>query len=379
MRFCRAYATLVCVSSSASSNDRYFPRRSVARQLSDGLDLPGAPKVVAAFDKFRGTATAEGLCAAVGDAAWEHGWSAALTPLADGGEGTLTVLSRGGAMFRTATVTGPLGEPVQAQWLLRGSTAYIEMALASGLTLAGGRQKNDPLDASTIGTGQLIAEAATAGAKRIVVTVGGSATTDGGLGALKAMEPLARFRGIEFVVACDVETTFVDAARVFGPQKGASPAQVDLLTRRLERLADDYLAARGINIRDIPGGGAAGGLAGGLASIGATITSGFGLIAEEVGLFDAIEGATLVITGEGYCDEESFDGKVVGGVCALAAEHEVPVIVLAGDIEPNLVVPEKFRGAGVELISLTQRFGPDRSLADPISLIRLLSNDLLTR
>ena len=351
----------------------------MARQLSDGLDLPGAPKVVAAFDKFRGTATAEGLCAAVGDAAWEHGWSAALTPLADGGEGTLTVLSRGGAMFRTATVTGPLGDPVVAQWLLRGSTAYIEMALASGLTLAGGRQGNDPLDASTIGTGQLISEAATAGAKRIVVTVGGSATTDGGLGALKAMEPLARFRGIEFVVACDVETTFVDAARVFGPQKGASPAQVDLLTRRLERLADDYLALRGIDIRDLPGGGAAGGLAGGLASIGATITSGFGLIAEEVGLFDAIEGATLIITGEGYCDEESFDGKVVGGVCALAAEYNVPVLVFAGDIEPGLVVPAAFMGAGVELISLTQQFGPDRSLADPIGCIRELLNIRLTR
>jgi glycerate 2-kinase len=363
----------------ATSNDRYFPRRSVARQLSDGLELPGAPKVVAAFDKFRGTATAEALCAVVGDAAWEHGWSAALTPLADGGEGTLTVLSRSGAVVRTAKVTGPLGEPIEAKWLLRGATAYIEMALASGLTLAGGRESNDPLDASTIGTGQLIAEAATAGAKRIVVTVGGSATTDGGLGALRAMEPLARFRGIEFVVACDVETTFVDAARVFGPQKGASPAQVNLLTGRLERLADDYLAARGINIRDLPGGGAAGGLAGGLASIGATITSGFSLIAEEVGLFDAIEGATLVITGEGYCDEESFDGKVVGGVCALAAEYGVPVVVIAGDIEPGLVVPEKFRGAGVTLISLTTRFGPDRSLSDPTTCVRELTNELLTR
>jgi glycerate 2-kinase len=134
------------------------------------------------------------------------------------------------------------------------------------------------------------------------------------------MEPLARFRGIEFVVACDVETTFVDAARVFGPQKGASPAQVDLLTRRLERLADDYLAARGINVRNIPGGGAAGGLAGGLASIGATITSGFSLIAEEVGLFDAIEGATLVITGEGAHSADNF-----------AVEGFFVAVALAGD------------------------------------------------
>ena len=353
-------------------------RRSLAAQRTDGLELPGAPKVVGAFDKFRGTATAAQLCAVVGDSAWEHGWSAVLTPLADGGEGTLDVLERVGGVIRTSVVTGPLGEPTIARWLMRGSTAFVEMALASGLSLAGGIESNDALNASTFGTGQLIAQAVTAGAKRIVVTVGGSATTDGGLGALNAMEPLARYKGIELVVACDVETTFTDAARVFGPQKGASPAQVTLLTRRLERLADDYLSARGVDVRQIPGSGAAGGLAGGLASLGATITSGFGLIADEVGLANALVDATLVITGEGYCDEESFDGKVVGGVCAIAAEFGVPVVVLAGDVEPGLVVPPAFKGVGVRLISLTERFGAALSLADPLVCVRELTDELLS-
>jgi glycerate kinase len=158
-------------------------------------------------------------------------------PLADGGEGTLDAL---GGPNRTTLVAGPHGEPLEAAWRLSRGTAVIEMARASGLLLAGGAEGNDPMEASTFGTGELIAAALEAGAKRIIVGVGGSATTDGGLGALKALYPPQRLKGVQLVVACDVRTRFVDAAAHFAPQKGASPAQVKLLQRRLERLVQAY-------------------------------------------------------------------------------------------------------------------------------------------
>ena len=148
-------------------------------------------------------------------------------PLADGGEGTLDAL---GGSNRVSQVTGPLGDLVSARWRISGNLAVVEMAEASGLLLAGGPQHNDPLAASTLGTGEILVEARTAGARRIIVGVGGSASTDGGLGAIRAMEPLVRFSGIDLVVACDVATQFLDAPSIFGPQKGASRAQVDYLS-----------------------------------------------------------------------------------------------------------------------------------------------------
>ena len=179
--------------------------------------MPAPPVVVACFDKFRFTASASELCR-VADVAWERDLEALVRPMADGGEGTIDALAAQGGRLRRSTVTGPLGDPVEAVWLIREKTAFIEMAQASGLNLVGGPDGNRPLDATTFGTGQLIAEALVSGAKRIVVTLGGSATTDGGLGALNAMAPLARFRGTDLLVACDVQTTFTGAATDFGPQ-----------------------------------------------------------------------------------------------------------------------------------------------------------------
>jgi glycerate kinase len=179
--------------------------------------------VVAAPDKFKGTATASEVAGAIGRAAVAAGWTADEAPMADGGEGTVEAL---GGANRTTIVAGPLGDPVAAPWRLARGTAIIEMSAASGLDLVGGGEGNDPISASTYGTGELISAALEAGARRIIVGVGGSATTDGGLGALRAMYPLQRFRGVELVVACDVRTTFVAAATVFAGQKGASPAQV---------------------------------------------------------------------------------------------------------------------------------------------------------
>ena len=216
-------------------------------------------RLLAAPDKFKGTASAADIAAAACRAAEAACWEAEPLPLADGGEGTLAAL--GGANRRTV-VTNPLGDAVSAGWRLAGETAVIEMAEASGLQLVGGAAGNDALAASTYGTGELIEAAIERGARRIIVCVGGSATTDGGFGALRALLPGHLLRGIELVVACDVRTRFCDAAAVFGPQKGATPAEVKLLRRRLERLVDMYAAEYGVDVAEIPGAGAAGGLAG---------------------------------------------------------------------------------------------------------------------
>ncbi len=176
-------------------------------------------RVVAAPDKFRGTARASDIARAIAAGAASAGWECDEVPLADGGEGTLEVLGGGN---RTTLVSGPLGDPVRASWQLNGRRAVIEMALASGLELVGGVPGNDAVAATTYGTGELIAAALDAGARRIIVGVGGSATTDGGLGALRAVYPLQRLRGVELQVACDVRTKFVEAAELFAGQKGAS-------------------------------------------------------------------------------------------------------------------------------------------------------------
>lgn len=252
-------------------------------------------------------------------------------PLADGGEGTLDVLADaiGGSLRRTE-VTGPLGDTVMAEWLLLpDSTALIEAAQACGLAHVAGR--NDPLRASTRGVGELINAVFAGGARRCVVGVGGTATTDGGLAAVEALGWSLAGRNV--VVACDVANPFFDAARIYAPQKGASSAQVTLLERRLEQIAAQYEARTGVDVRDLEHAGAAGGLAGGLAAIGATLEPGFDVVARLVGLDAALDDAAIVVTGEGKCDATSFDGKVVGGVCELALECGVPhVAVIAGQV-----------------------------------------------
>lgn len=316
-------------------------------------------RVIVAPDKFKGTVSATSLAHEIAGALREAGHDAVAVPMADGGEGFLDVL---GGANRTTTVTGPLGAPVSASWRLSRGVAVIEMAAAAGLTLAGGAEENDPIEATTRGVGELISTAVESGARRVIVGVGGSATTDGGLGALKAMHPTQRFRGIDVEVACDVRTRFVDAATVFAPQKGASPAQVKLLQRRLERLAQVYEQENGVVVGDIAGSGAAGGLAGGLATIGAQLVSGFQLVADETDLDQLIDDADLVITGEGFLDEESFDGKVVGGVAEMCALSGVPCVAIVGEVfDPLPDFP-----TGLTVASLVERFGEERAFDDPV-------------
>ena len=332
--------------------------------------------VVVATDKFRGTATAAEVGGAVAAAVEATGSTCEVVQVADGGEGFLDAM---GGANRTTLVTGPLGDPVEAAWRILSGQAVVEMAQASGLAqVADG--ENDPVAASTYGTGELIGAAIDAGARRVLVGVGGSATTDGGFGALRALYPLQRLRGIDIRVACDVRTRFVDAAEVFAPQKGATPTQVELLTRRLERLAEVYLKDFGVDVSDLEGSGAAGGLAGGLAAVGATLERGFDLVADEVDLFGYIEGADLVVTGEGFVDTESFDGKVVGGVLTLAGELGVPSLVVAGEVFDSVQVELLAAGlstAPVTVVSLAERFGEDMARSATADLVGQVVGDFL--
>ncbi|MGA3218588.1 MAG: glycerate kinase [Acidimicrobiales bacterium] len=319
------------------------------------------PRLLAAPDKFRGTLTAPEAAHAVALAAAQAGWDCDLAPVSDGGEGFLDVFSALGTS-QLARVSGPLGREVRARWVLGRDpdnparpVAFVESALAIGLSLIGGPTGNDPVRASSAGLGQLIAAAVQAGAKQVVIGVGGSATTDGGLGAVEALVPNGRPLKAEVVVACDVETKFLDAAAVFSPQKGAGPAQVALLGRRLERVAQLYADRFGVDVRDIPSGGAAGGLAGGLAAIGAKLVPGFDLVADKLSLAERVADVDLVVTGEGYLDEQSFAGKAVGGVARLAAVAGVPVLIVAGDGRSSNEVP---------YISLVERFGHERAWSD---------------
>lgn len=293
--------------------------------------------------------------------------------MADGGEGTLDVL---GGPNRTTLVTGPLGQPVEAAWRLHRGVAVIEMARASGLTLAGGPAKNDPLNATTQGVGELIDTALNAGAKKIIVCLGGSATTDGGLGALKAIGTPARLLAVEFLVACDVDTLFTDAAKVFAPQKGATPAQVGMLTGRLEQLAQRYERDYGINVARMPGSGAAGGLAGGLAALGAKLIPGFDIVAEENGFDEAVKEHDIVITGEGLLDDTSFDGKVVGSVFDYAQDAKKRTLAIVGDIDEAM---DSSLRAEIETISITEMFGADMALQQVLRCVEDATTDVLKK
>ena len=330
-------------------------------------------RVLAAADKFKGTASAAQICAAIGHACWALNIDCTEIPMADGGEGTLDVL---GGPNRTTLVTGPLGQPVEAAWRLHRGVAVIEMARASGLTLAGGPAKNDPLNATTQGVGELIDTALNAGAKKIIVCLGGSATTDGGLGALKAIGTPARLLAVEFLVACDVDTLFTDAAKVFAPQKGATPAQVGMLTGRLEQLAQRYERDYGINVARMPGSGAAGGLAGGLAALGAKLIPGFDIVAEENGFDEAVKEHDIVITGEGLLDDTSFDGKVVGSVFDYAQDAKKRTLAIVGDIDEAM---DSSLRAEIETISITEMFGVDMALQQVLRCVEDATTDVLKK
>jgi len=317
-------------------------------------------RVAIAMDKFRGTLTAGQACEAVSEGVRQAGHDAVSVPMSDGGEGFVGAL--GGATM-TTTVTGPQGLPVDAAWRLDGRWAVIESAAAAGLALMVASAPRDPLAATSRGVGELIDAALAAGARDIWVGIGGTGCTDGGSGALEALGSRlpagTRTLPAALTVLADVTTRFTDAARVFGPQKGASPEEVDILTARLGQLASDYAERFGRRIDLLDGAGAGGGLAGGLAAIGGRIRSGFDAVAEVTALENIVAAADLVITGEGMLDSASLQGKVVGGVLRLAAGAGVPALVLAGVVAEDMPAV-----SGASVRSLTAEFGRRRAWDD---------------
>lgn len=323
-------------------------------------------RVVVAPDKFKGTLSAEQAAAVMTEAVHDRLPDAevVVVPVADGGEGTVDALLSAGAVEHRFRVTGPLGGPVQARLAVGEGTAYVEAAQACGLVLVT-PTPDTALRAHSGGVGELVRHALDLRCREIVVGVGGVACTDGGSGALGALGARdvggqrldgggaglggltgldlsgldARLRGTRVVVATDVTNPLVGpdgAAAVYGPQKGAGPQEVDRLDEGLRRWATLLEAATGRDVAHSPGAGAAGGLAGGLvAALGAEVASGVELVLERVGARDVVAGADLVITGEGRLDAQSLHGKAPVGVAGLAHEHAVPVLAVAGTVDPD--------------------------------------------
>ena len=279
-------------------------------------------RILVAPDCFGGTLTAAEAAGAIA-AGWAGSGEVDRAPMSDGGPGFVEVLAGLGEV-RTAEVTGPLGAPVTARWRLHGTTAYVESAQACGLHLVA---TNDPEAASTAGVGELLAAVLAAGVTRVVVGLGGSATTDGGAGLLAAVPAVPP--GVELLAATDVDNPLLGehgAARVFGPQKGADGSAVARLERRLRTLAAGRPEA------ELPGAGAAGGLGFALYVLGARRVSGADLVARVLGLDRRVAAADLVVTGEGRFDRTSLRGKVVGTVAGLARARDTPCVVLAGQV-----------------------------------------------
>ncbi|MFN2590320.1 MAG: glycerate kinase [Actinomycetota bacterium] len=363
-------------------------------------------RVLIAPDKFKGTLTAVQAAQAIAT-----GWRRAdphaaidVAPMADGGEGTLdTLVDVAGGVRLRRRVTGPLGDPVDAEFgvIPSGATgmAIVEMARASGLGLVA-ESRRDPRRATTRGTGELILAAAREGVGSVTVCLGGSATNDGGAGMAQAVGirlldeagrdigpggaallRLARIdmggldpvlRSCRLVAATDVDNPLtgpLGASAVYGPQKGASPETVAMLDRALAHLAAVIHRDLGIDVREIPGAGAAGGLGAGLvAFVGAHVRRGVDVVADAIGLEDRVRRADVVVTGEGRFDEQSLHGKAPAGVLRLADEHRVRAIVMCGE--------RAFGPEGVTVVSLVERFGSDRARTRTGPLLSDMAEDV---
>jgi glycerate 2-kinase len=301
-------------------------------------------------DSFKGTFSASEVAAAIAFGLRATGREAVELPVADGGEGTMEVLVGAlGGELRTVTASDPLGRPVEAAFaLLPDGTAVVETAQASGLGLVDERER-DAWAASTRGTGELIVAAANAGAERVIVTVGGSATTDGGAGAVEALDEAGM--EVELDVLADVRTPFEEAARVFGPQKGADPSMVKRLERRLNRQADGYRRdPRGERMT-----GAAGGLSGGLwAQHGARLVPGAAYVLDAIGFDGRMRAAAFVVTGEGRLDEQTLQGKIVGEVATRCRQGGIACHAVVGR---NALEP--FQERILDLASVTEASSRD--------------------
>ena len=365
------------------------------------------PRVVVASDKFKGSLTAAEVATALGAGISRSapGAQVSRVPVADGGDGTLAAALEAGFERVEVMVEGPTGEPVRTAYARRGTTAVVELADASGLgRLPAGP---DPLRASTTGTGQLLAAAADAGCREVVLGVGGSCSTDGGAGlavglgarvldgrgrpvppggaglasaALLDLVPAQdRLAGVHVVLASDVDNPLLGAAgaaAVYGPQKGATPADVARLEAALGHWADLVARTTGHDLRDVPGAGAAGGAGfGALALLDAEPRSGVETVLSLVGFDDAVAGADLVVTGEGSLDEQSLRGKAPVGVLAAARRHGVPVVAVCGR---TTLSREALRAAGFDRVWSLADLEPDpqRSMTHAAELLARVGEDV---
>lgn len=297
-------------------------------------------RLLVAPDSFKGTFDAAAVAGAIAAGIEAAGGEADRCPVADGGEGTMAVLLDAlGGELRSARVHDPLRRPIEASFALLddGETAVVEVAQASGLPLLAPEER-DPERADTYGTGELIAAAIAAGAKRVLVAAGGSATSDGGRGAIEALRQSEaafvlnpspggqRTNAARIEVLCDVRTAFENAARVFAPQKGASPEAVERLTQRLEAFAAELPRdPRGVSMT-----GCAGGLSGGLWGHGATLRPGADLVLDALDFDAHLTRADAVVSGEGRFDSQSLEGKVVGAIATRCAAAGKPLHLIVG-------------------------------------------------
>ncbi|MCB5273085.1 Glycerate 2-kinase [Arthrobacter sp. SO5] len=292
--------------------------------------------ILVAPDSFKGTFTAVEVAGYLAGGIRSAGGTALELPVADGGEGTFEVLIRGlNARPVTVSTVGPWGDALDADiGLAPDGTAVVELAFASGLNLPSVHER-DPVTASSYGTGVLMAEAARLGARRILVAAGGSATSDGGAGAIAAIEERGGLRAAEVVILSDVTTRFSDAARVFGPQKGADPATIEVLTRRLERQAGDFLREYGRDPRLLDRTGAAGGFSGGMwGRYGAALVSGADYVLDLLDFDAQLADCTTVVVGEGRLDSQTGQGKIIAAILARCGSK--PVYAVVGSVAADL-------------------------------------------
>lgn len=304
------------------------------------------PRFLVAPDSFKGTFDARAVAEAIAAGIEEGGGVADRCPVADGGEGTMPVLLGAlGGELRKARVHDPLHRPIEASFgmLADGETAVVEVAAASGLPLLAPEER-DPERADTFGSGELIGIAVALGARRVLVSAGGSATTDGGRGAIEALRHFGLLgsdglRGphgpATLDVLCDVTTRFEESAPVFAPQKGADPAAVERLTRRLEEFASELPR----DPRGLPMGGCAGGLSGGLWAHGARLLPGVAFVLDAIGFEARLARADAVVSGEGRFDEQSLQGKAVGEIASRCAGAGKPLHLVVGDDSPAMDGP----------------------------------------
>ena len=294
-------------------------------------------KIIVAIDSFKGCLTSaeanqaasEGILSKMPEA------KVVQVPVSDGGEGWLEAFyaAMGGSIVEV-NVKDPLMRPIVAQYLIQGDTAVIEIAKASGLTLLSSEERN-PMVATSYGTGQLVVDAIRRGCKHIIVGLGGSATSDCGIGMLEAIEN-ADYKDVRFTIATDVTNPLCGengAAHIFGPQKGATPEMVEALDARAKHFAEASTKHLGRDCQNMPGAGAAGGLGYAfLQYMNAECRSGIDLLLDTIHFDDLLQDANLVITGEGSADRQTLMGKLPFGILQRARKQNVPVMLIAGRI-----------------------------------------------